>query len=88
MTDTEVVFDPGTYVNGVPFDALARLRRDSPVSGSTRRRCSLPGGPGFWLVLRHADVETVLTSRSCSPRPGRDPGPGSGDPRRSATSGG
>jgi hypothetical protein len=30
--DTEVVFDPATYVDGVPFDALARLRRDHPVA--------------------------------------------------------
>jgi cytochrome P450 len=59
--DTEVVFDPVTYVGGVPFDALARLRRhrrvawvdEIPVLG-------WPGGPGFWLVLRHADVESVL----------------------------
>jgi hypothetical protein len=29
--DTEVVFDPSTYLDGVPFEALARLRRDSPV---------------------------------------------------------
>jgi hypothetical protein len=29
--DTEVVFDPATYTAGVPYDALARLRRDSPV---------------------------------------------------------
>ena len=63
--DTEVVFDPATYVNGVPFDALARLRRDHgvvwvaeiPVSG-------WPAGPGFWLVLRHADVSTALTRPS------------------------
>jgi len=30
--DTEVVFDPATYTSGVPFDALARLRRDTPVA--------------------------------------------------------
>ena len=30
--DTEVVFDPATYTRGVPFDALARLRRDTPVA--------------------------------------------------------
>ncbi len=30
--DTEVVFDPATYVGGVPYDALARLRRDRPVA--------------------------------------------------------
>ena len=60
--DTEVVFDPATYVSGVPFDALTRLRRDHgvvwvpeiPVLG-------WPAGPGFWLVLRHADVSSVLT---------------------------
>jgi cytochrome P450 len=59
--DTEVVFDPATYVEAVPFDALARLRRDHgvvwvpevPVLG-------WPAGPGFWLVLRHADVTSVL----------------------------
>jgi cytochrome P450 len=59
--ETEVVFDPSTYVDGVPFAAIARLRRQSavvwvdeiPVLG-------WPAGPGFWLVLRHADVESVL----------------------------
>jgi cytochrome P450 len=61
MSDTQVVFDPETYVTGVPFDTLARLRREhavvwvdeTPVLG-------WPGGPGFWLVLRHADVEAVV----------------------------
>ena len=59
--DTEVVFDPSTYVDGVPYDVLARLRREHgvvwvpeiPVLG-------WPSGPGFWLVLRHADVTAVL----------------------------
>jgi len=45
----------------VPFGALARLRREHgvvwvpevPVLGWS-------AGPGFWLVLRHADVEAVL----------------------------
>ena len=63
--DTEVVFDPATYSRGVPFDALARLRRDHgvvwvpeiPVLG-------WPAGPGFWLVLRHADVTSVMTRPS------------------------
>ncbi len=55
------MFDPSTYVGGVPYDILRRLRREHgvvwideiPVLG-------WPAGPGFWLVLRHADVETVL----------------------------
>jgi cytochrome P450 len=60
--DTEVVFDPATYVNGVPFGALARLRRDTPVVWVEETPVlGWPGGPGFWLVLRHPDVESVLT---------------------------
>jgi len=60
--DTEIVFDPATYAEGVPFDALARLRRASPVVRVDEIPVlGWPGGPGFWLVLRHADVETVLT---------------------------
>jgi cytochrome P450 len=59
---TEVVFDPATYVDGVPFDALAALRRDSPVVWVPEIPVlGWPAGPGFWLVLRHADVESVLT---------------------------
>jgi cytochrome P450 len=60
--DTEVVFDPATYVGGVPFEALARLRQASPVVWVDEIAVlGWPAGPGFWLVLRHADVESVLT---------------------------
>jgi cytochrome P450 len=60
--DTEVVYDPATYVGGVPYQALARLRRESPVAWAQEIPVlGWPGGPGFWLVLRHADVEQVLT---------------------------
>jgi cytochrome P450 len=58
--DTEIVFDPATYVGGVPFDALARLRREDPVVWADEIPVlGWPAGPGFWLVLRHADVESV-----------------------------
>ena len=59
--DTEVVFDPATYVEGVPFEALHRLRRDTPVVWVDEIPVlGWPGGPGFWLVLRHRDVESVM----------------------------
>ena len=59
--DTDVVFDPATYTAGVPFDVLARLRRDDPVAWVPEVPVlGWPAGPGFWLVLRHADVESVL----------------------------
>jgi cytochrome P450 len=59
--DTEIVFDPATYAEAVPFDALARLRRDRPVAWVEEAPVlGWPAGPGFWLVLRHADVESVL----------------------------
>jgi len=59
--ETEVVFDPSTYVDGVPFGALARLRRNTPVVWVDEIPVlGWPAGTGFWLVLRHADVEAVL----------------------------
>jgi cytochrome P450 len=58
---TEVVSDPATYVSGVPFEALARLRAQTPVVWVPETPVlGWPAGPGFWLVLRHADVESVL----------------------------
>src|SRR5215475_9172581 len=60
--DTEVVFDPATYASGVPFQALARLRRQAPVAWVAEHPVlGWPAGPGFWLVLRHADVSSVLS---------------------------
>ncbi|TMR96795.1 cytochrome P450 [Nonomuraea basaltis] len=57
------VFLPATYAAAVPYDLLARLRRDTPV-------CWIPEpaigpwheGPGYWSVFRHADVKQVLRS--------------------------
>jgi cytochrome P450 len=60
-TDADVIFDPATYVTGVPFTALARLRAAGPVTWVDERPLEgWPGGPGFWLVLRHAETEAVL----------------------------
>jgi cytochrome P450 len=78
--DAEVVFDPATYVAGVPFAALARLRRAAPVAWVPEIPVlGWPEGPGFWLVLRHAEVESVLRrpelfSSSLGATQIRDPG--------------
>jgi cytochrome P450 len=44
------ITDPDTYVHGVPYEELARLRRASPVVRVD----------DFWAVLGHADVRRVL----------------------------
>jgi len=55
-----LLHEPDTYLDGPPLAELARLRRrhgvvwiDEPEAGGER-------GTGYWLVLRHADVERVL----------------------------
>jgi cytochrome P450 len=46
--------DPDTYVGGPPHEQLAELRRTEPVYWQDMR-----GEPGYWAVLRHADVVQV-----------------------------
>ncbi|MHA7651614.1 cytochrome P450 [Mycobacterium sp. ML4] len=46
--------DPDAFVNGVPHEALSVLRRTDPVHWQP-----MDGEPGFWAVLRHADVVEV-----------------------------
>lgn len=59
---TSVVHDPGTYVEGAPLEVLARLRETDPgvVWVEEPPGPGFPGGPGYWLVLRHTDVQSVL----------------------------
>jgi cytochrome P450 len=45
---------PDTFVHGVPHHALAALRRTDPVHWQPMEH-----EPGFWAVLRHADVIRV-----------------------------
>ncbi|MPY78848.1 MAG: cytochrome P450 [Actinophytocola sp.] len=60
-SDAATVIDPDTYTRGVPYDALARLRARGPVVWLDEPAVdSWPAGPGFWAVLRHAEVRTVL----------------------------
>jgi len=46
--------DPNTFVDGVPHEWLAELRRTTPVSWQ-----EMDGDAGFWAVLAHPDVVTV-----------------------------
>ncbi|MGQ0838861.1 cytochrome P450 [Actinokineospora sp.] len=56
-TDAAPILDPDTYLDGVPHDLLAALRAEAAV-----RWVEEPDGPGFWAVLRHAEVRRVLRS--------------------------
>ncbi|GIH93674.1 cytochrome P450 [Planobispora siamensis] len=52
---TEIdIYDPSLYEAGMPWDRYARLRENDPV-----HRHAEPGGPGFWAVTRHADIQHV-----------------------------
>jgi cytochrome P450 len=51
--------DPDTFVDAAPHEALAELRRTTPVYFQ-----QMSGEPGFWAILKHADVVRVA----------RDPG--------------
>ena len=63
--DTSALVDPVMYQQGPPFETLRRLREAGAVTWVEEPALhGLPAGPGFWLVLRHAEVERVL----------RDPG--------------
>jgi len=48
------LYDPGTYESDPPHEEFARLRRVDPVHWQ-----EMPGEPGYWAVLRHADVVHV-----------------------------
>ena len=58
---TALLHDPSTYRAGPPLAELARLRRERGVVWVDEPGLDGgPPGPGYWLVLRHADVERVL----------------------------
>lgn len=51
MTD---IYDPDLYVEGPIHDIFAELRRTDPVHWQ-----EMPGEPGYWAVLKHADLSHV-----------------------------
>ncbi len=56
MTTQERIdlYAPETYIAAPPHELFAELRRTNPVYWQ-----DIPGQPGYWAVLRHADVVTV-----------------------------
>jgi cytochrome P450 len=46
--------DPATFADGVPHEAIDALRAATPVAWQ-----DMSGEPGFWALLRHADVVKV-----------------------------
>ena len=52
--------DPDHYADGIPHALIAQLRRTSPIVWVDEPATgTFPGGPGFWAVLRHAEVAHV-----------------------------
>jgi cytochrome P450 len=49
--------DPDSFLDGPPHDFLAELRRTQPVYFQ-----EMDGQPGFWAILKHADVVHVARS--------------------------
>ena len=45
------LYDRDQYVDGVPHEAFARLRREAPAHWNDE-----PDGPGFWAFTRYAEV--------------------------------
>jgi cytochrome P450 len=55
------LYNPVQYETGVPFGLLEKLRADQAVVWVDEHELDCwPGGRGFWLVLRHAEVGQVL----------------------------
>lgn len=54
MTELVDLWDPDVFVEGPPHDLLTELRQTQPVYWQ-----DMPGEPGFWAVLTHADVVHV-----------------------------
>jgi cytochrome P450 len=48
------IYDPGWYAEHAPHETFSELRRTDPVHWQ-----DMPGEPGYWAVLRHADVVHV-----------------------------
>lgn len=61
----EEIIHPDTYAHEVPHALFATLRATAPVVWVDEPAVDhMPAGPGFWAVLRHAEVSHVLRTPS------------------------
>lgn len=54
------LYDPGTYVQGVPYETFAYLRREHPVYWHPEPN----GGRGYWALTRYEDIVTVSSDNN------------------------
>jgi cholest-4-en-3-one 26-monooxygenase len=61
MTTTAAVdlYSPDTYVQSMPHETFAMLRRESPVLWHAE-----PDGPGYWALLSYDDAVTVSSDNT------------------------
>ncbi|NED89525.1 cytochrome P450, partial [Streptomyces sp. SID11233] len=60
--------DQSRYVDGVPYELFARLRREAPVL--FHPGASTPDGDGFWVLTKHADIVAAAASPDFSAQGG------------------
>lgn len=54
------LYNPDTFIQGVPHEAFRVLRRDEPVSFHKDRTFDKSGpGRGFWAITRYDDIVTI-----------------------------
>lgn len=51
------LLDPANYVVGQPYEQYRHLRETDPVHWHEE----MDGGPGYWALMRHADIKAVET---------------------------
>ena len=66
--------DLDRFADGFPHEVFTRLRAEAPVAWH-EPTATTPGGEGFWVITRHADVTAVagdgagFVSGVCPARP-------------------
>ena len=61
MLNPQSLYFPQTYTNGVPYELLAELRQEKGVVWMEEPALGgYPAGSGYWFVLRHGDIQTIM----------------------------